>query len=164
VREIIDYSPFIAGQVGCRANGGNYASLYCQEDIPPYIGAGAVDKASRHYKSCSVHDNFVILNLLSRLPHIDDHTVGPDISIEYFSAGKGNDPIHFFRHFFYTEEAELLAGCHVAETCPHVFIPPSAIPTVIYVNSYTFSHIFFCFGWLQVDLRNIFYWQGAASN
>ena len=76
------------------------------------------------------------------LPHTDDNSIGPDIPMEYLAAGKGNDPVHFFCHFFYTEETEVLAGCHVAETCPHVFIPPSAIPAVVYVNAYTFSHIF----------------------
>jgi hypothetical protein len=75
------------------------------------------------------------------LPYTDDNTIGPDISIEYLSAGKGNDPVHFFCHFFYTEETEVLAGCHVVETCPHVFIPPSTIPAVVYINPYTFSHI-----------------------
>jgi hypothetical protein len=76
------------------------------------------------------------------LPDADDNAVGPDIPIQYLAAGTCNNSIHFFRHFFYAEKTELLAGCHAVETCPHVFIPPSAIPAVVYVNAYTFSHIF----------------------
>ena len=79
---------------------------------------------------------------LCLFPHTDDNTVGPVIPVEYFTSGKGNDPVHFFCHFFYAQETELLAGCHAAETCPHVFIAPSAIPAVVYVNPYTFFHYF----------------------
>ncbi len=75
-------------------------------------------------------------------PHTDDDTIGPVIPVKYLSACKGNDPIHFFRHFFNAEKTELLADCHTVETCPHVFIAPSTIPAVIYVNPYTFFHIF----------------------
>jgi hypothetical protein len=79
------------------------------------------------YKSPSSH-----LQLL--LAHTENYAIGPLIPVVNFSTGKGNYPVHFLRHFFYTKEGEYLAGCHVAETCPHVFISPSTILPVIYVN------------------------------
>ena len=86
------------------------------------------------------NSTFLIYSLL--LPHANDNTIGPDICIDYLAAGKGNDSIHFFCHFFYAKETELLADCHGVETCPHVFIPPSTIPSVVYVNPDTFFHNF----------------------
>ena len=51
-----------------------------------------------------------------------------------------DNAIHFLRHLFYAEETVLLAGCHAVETCPHVFVAPSAIPAVVYVNPGAFFH------------------------
>lgn len=51
-----------------------------------------------------------------------------------------DDPIHFFRHFFCTEEMEFLARLHVFKTCPHVFETPSTVFAVVYINSCFFSH------------------------
>ena len=47
-------------------------------------------------------------------PHRNDNAIGPDIFFKDLSASKGNNPIHFFCHFFYTDENELLAKSHVA--------------------------------------------------
>ncbi len=46
----------MAGKVSGGANGGNNAILHCQKDIPAHLGAAAVDKASRHYETCSAHN------------------------------------------------------------------------------------------------------------
>jgi hypothetical protein len=76
------------------------------------------------------------------LPHENNDTIGPDVFVENFAAGEGNDPIHFFRHLVNAEEAKLLAGGHAVQTCPHVFIAPSTILAIVYIDSYTFSHHF----------------------
>jgi hypothetical protein len=56
VREIIDCSLVMAGQVCCRANGGNDAALHSQKNIPAHTGTATIDKASRYYESCFVHE------------------------------------------------------------------------------------------------------------
>lgn len=91
------------------------------------------------------------LDLPSLLPHGNDHPIGPDIFINDLSTGEIDNPVHFLRHLFLAKKSEPLAAIHIAETCPHVFITPSAILAVVYVYFYTFSHFIFLFvissGW-----------------
>jgi len=78
----------------------------------------------------------------SLFAHGYDNPVGPVVSLKDLATGQGHNPVHLFRHFIRTEEAELPSDRHIAETCPHVFISPSAVPSVVYVNPYSFSHTF----------------------
>jgi len=75
-------------------------------------------------------------------PHRNDNSIGSVVPVDDLSSGEGNNPVHLFRHFISTEKTVFLADRHGAETCPHVLIAPSAVSSIVYVNSYTFSHIF----------------------
>ncbi len=67
VREVIDWSPVMAGKICRRANGGNNSVCNFQKDILAHLGAAAVDKSSRHYESRAIHDDFVSFSMLSCL-------------------------------------------------------------------------------------------------
>ncbi len=75
--------------------------------------------------------------------HRHDNTIGPDIPSYNFPSTAGNYRLHVFGHLWYAEEGEFLTFSHTVQTCPHVFQTPSAVFAVVYVYSYSFSHLMF---------------------
>ena len=99
---------------------------------------GSLKLFEKHQTSLSPELRFVFPS--ASFSDRNDDAVEAHILCNDLAAAKGHDPVHFFRHLRNAEERIFLAGIHAVKTCPHVFVAPSAVFAVIYVDADSFSH------------------------